>query len=60
VQIGGRSELAWAERRHQRRAERIVEHRRQEATLNDAHRVQELLASRERDLDRAGIGIDRD
>jgi hypothetical protein len=59
VQVGGGGEQARAERRHQRRAQGVVQHRRQEAALDHADRVQELIARGEGDLDRPGVRVDR-
>ena len=58
VQVGGGREQARAQRGHQRRAQGVVEHRRQEPALDRPGGVQELLPGGERDLDRAGLGID--
>jgi hypothetical protein len=60
VQVGGGREPARAERGDQRRAQGVVEHRRQEPALDHPGGVEELLAGGERDLDRAGLGVDGD
>jgi hypothetical protein len=59
MQVGGGREQAQAQRSDQRRAQGVVEHCRQEPALDRPDGVQELLAGGERDLDRAGLGIDR-
>jgi aminoglycoside phosphotransferase (APT) family kinase protein len=58
VQVGGRRELARPEGCHQRRAEGVVQHRRDEPALDSPRRIQELITGRERDLDRPGVGVD--
>jgi hypothetical protein len=58
VQVGGGGELAGAQRRDQRRAQGVVEHRGQEAALDHPGRVQELVAGGERHLDRPGRRVD--
>jgi hypothetical protein len=60
VQVGGGREEARTQRGDQRRTQGVVEHRRQEPALDHPGWVQELLAGGERDLDSAGLGIDRD
>ena len=60
VQVGGWREETRTQRGNQRRAQGVVEHRRQEPALDYPRGIQELLAGGERDLDRAGLGIDRD
>jgi hypothetical protein len=59
VQVGRGRKLARAKGRDERRAERVVEHRGQQAALDHADRVQEPLGRGERHLDRPGLGIDR-
>ena len=58
LQIGRGRELARAQRRDQRRPERVVQHGREEPALHDANRIQELLGRREGDLDGAFVGVD--
>jgi len=60
VQVGGWREETRTQRGDQRRAQGVVEHRRQEPALDRPDGVQELLAGGKRDLDRAGLGINRD
>jgi len=60
VQVGGWREETRTQRGDQRRAQGVVEHRRQEPALDDPGGVQELLAGGKRDLDRAGLGMDLD
>jgi hypothetical protein len=60
VQVGSRREETRTQRGDQRRAQGVIEHRRQEPALDHPYGVQELLAGGKRDLDRAGFGIDRD
>jgi hypothetical protein len=59
MQVGSGREQARAQHGDQRRAQGVVEHCRQEPALDRPDGVQELLAGDERDLDRAGLGIDR-
>ena len=56
LEVDRRRPLPGRQRGDQRRAKRVVEHRRQESALDVAGRVQELLGRRERDLDRPGLG----
>ena len=60
MQVGGWREETRTQRGDQRRAQGVVEHRRQEPALDDPGGVQELLAGGKRDLDRAGLGMDLD
>jgi len=60
VQVGGGREEARTQRGDQRRAQGVIEHRRQEPALDHPYGVQELLAGGKRDLDRAGLRIHRD
>ncbi len=60
VQVGRRRPLAVAEGGDERRAQGVVEHRRQEAALHGSGRVEELIGCGEGDLDRPLLGIDLD
>lgn len=55
VQIQGRREPARWQGRDQGRAQRVVQHRREEAALDHARRVEEAFIRLEGDLDRARL-----
>jgi hypothetical protein len=58
LQIDGWRPLTFTESRDQSRAQRVVEHRCQQATLNIPCRIEELLGGDERHLDTASVRID--
>ena len=60
MEVGSGCELTRAERGDECWRERVIEHRRKEPSLNDAHGVQELLGRAESHFDCAGIRIDSD
>lgn len=60
MQVGSGCELTRAERGDERWTERVVEHRREEASLHDTDGVQELLGRAERHLYRACVRINGD